>query len=62
MQEDEKNIIDTEIVEDDIELDISLRPKKMADYIGQMAIKENLSIFISAAKKRGEAIEHIPLY
>lgn len=62
MAEEDKNIIDTEIVEDDIDLDISLRPKKMTDYIGQMAIKDNLSIFISAAKKRGEAIEHILLY
>lgn len=62
MAEEDKNIIDTEIVEDDIELDISLRPKKMTDYIGQSTIKENLSIFITAAKKRGEAIEHILLY
>jgi len=58
----EKNIINTEIVEEDLELDNSLRPKKLGDYVGQNSIKENLSIFISAAKKRNESIEHILLY
>jgi len=58
----EKNIINTEIIEEDIELDNSLRPKKLSDYVGQNAIKENLDIFISAAKKRNEAVEHILLY
>lgn len=62
MDSDIENIVDTEIVEDDEELDLSLRPKKMVDYVGQSAIKENLSIFITAAKNRGEAIEHILLY
>jgi Holliday junction DNA helicase RuvB len=58
----DKNIINTEIVEEDLELDNSLRPKKLEDYVGQTAIKENLDIFIQAAKKRGEPIEHILLY
>jgi len=61
MSED-KNIINTDIVEEDIELDNSLRPKKLSDYVGQLAIKENLEIFISAAKKRDESVEHILLY
>lgn len=58
----DKNIINTDIVEEDIELDNSLRPKKLNDYVGQIAIKENLGIFISAAKKRNEPVEHILLY
>ena len=58
----EKNIINTEIIEEDLELDNSLRPKKLGDYVGQIAIKENLDIFISAAKKRNEPVEHILLY
>jgi len=58
----DKNIINTDIIEEDIELDNSLRPKKLSDYVGQSAIKENLGIFISAAKKRDEPVEHILLY
>lgn len=40
----------------------SLRPKTMAEYIGQAKAKENLSIFIEAAKKRGEPLDHVLLY
>ena len=46
----------------DAENDNKLRPKNMSDYVGQEKIKENLSIFIEAAKKRGEALDHILLY
>ncbi len=62
MSNSEKNIINTDIVEEDTELDNSLRPKKLADYVGQNSIKENLAVFLEAAKKRGEPIEHILLY
>ena len=40
----------------------SLRPPTLADYVGQEKIKENLSIFIEAAKRRGEALDHALLY
>ena len=43
-------------------LDLSLRPKTLAEYIGQEKIKQNLDITIAAAKKRGEPIEHVLLY
>jgi Holliday junction DNA helicase RuvB len=43
-------------------LDLSLRPKTLAEYIGQEKIKANLEITIAAAKKRGEPIEHVLLY
>jgi len=43
-------------------LDLSLRPKFLTEYVGQEKIKENLEITIAAAKKRGQAIEHILLY
>jgi Holliday junction DNA helicase RuvB len=46
----------------DQSLDNTLRPKKLEEYIGQNKIKENLSIFIQAAKQRGEPIEHVLLY
>ena len=40
----------------------ALRPKVMADYIGQEKVKENLSVYIAAAKQRGEALDHVLLY
>jgi Holliday junction DNA helicase RuvB len=43
-------------------LDLSLRPKTLAEYIGQEKIKANLEITIAAAKKRGEPLEHVLLY
>ncbi len=42
--------------------DYSLRPKTLSEYIGQDKVKENLSIYIEAAKKRGEALDHVLLY
>ena len=51
-----------EIIEDDIQFDRTLRPKKLSDFIGQGPIKEILSITIEAAKMRNEALEHILLF
>ena len=47
---------------EDKSLDNSLRPQRLADYRGQDRVKENLAILIDAAKKRGEAIDHLLLY
>ncbi len=44
------------------DIDVSLRPKKLSDYIGQEAIKEELSIFIWGAKKRKESLDHVLFY
>ncbi len=44
---------------EDIELDRALRPQTFDDFIGQEKLKENLSLFVEAAKKRGEALDHI---
>src|SRR5678816_250208 len=44
--------------EDDT-LEASLRPKRLADFVGQQQARENLSIFIDAAKARGEALDHV---
>ncbi len=43
-------------------LDLTLRPQKLEEYIGQPQVKENLSIFIEAAKNRGEALEHVLIF
>ena len=51
---------ETEDSEDTVE--VSLRPQKIKEYIGQEKIKESLKIFIDASKKRGEALEHCLLY
>ena len=45
----------------DEELDRSLRPRKLADFVGQQAVKDQLSVFIEAAKGRGEALDHVLL-
>ena len=59
--QDERFMSSMETVQDG-DNDNKLRPKNMNDYVGQEKIKENLSIFIEAAKKRGEALDHILLY
>jgi Holliday junction DNA helicase RuvB len=47
---------------DDIQFDLTLRPKTLKEYIGQEKIKEHLHIFLGAAKKRRQPIEHVLLY
>jgi Holliday junction DNA helicase RuvB len=47
---------------EDSEIELSLRPKTLSEYIGQQKAKENLSVFIQAAKGRGEALDHCLLY
>ncbi len=47
---------------EDASFDFSLRPKTLSDYVGQEKVKQNLHITISAAKKRGETLEHVLLY
>src|SRR5512136_2124048 len=45
--------------DDEEQFDATLRPEHFSDFIGQEAIKENLGVFVTAAKKRGEALDHI---
>jgi holliday junction DNA helicase RuvB len=54
----ERIISGRRIVEDD-DTDRSLRPRRLADYVGQPKIKENLAVFIEAARGRGEALDHL---
>ena len=42
--------------------DINLRPKTLSDYIGQKKVKENMSVYIEAAKRRGKPLDHVLLY
>lgn len=48
-----------ELIEDDLVLDRSLRPKRLDDYLGQTRVKESLSILIQAARQRGECMDHV---
>ena len=57
-----KRMIETNITEEDIRIEGSLRPQKLDDYIGQSKIKENLKIYIEAAKLRGDALDHVLFY
>ncbi len=56
---DEERLISGQLRDEDLEMDLSLRPSKLQDFIGQEKLKENLSIFIQAAKKRKEPVDHI---
>jgi Holliday junction DNA helicase RuvB len=61
-QMEEERIIGAAKREEDIEAENSLRPRRFAEYIGQNKVKENLEIFIKAAKERREALDHVLLY
>ncbi len=54
-----KRVITPEQNDDDVQLDRSLRPTRFEDFVGQERIKDNLSVFIQAAKARGEALDHV---
>ena len=58
----EKKIIATTIQEEDLKIESSLRPQTLEDYIGQEKIKDNLKIYIEAAKQRGESLDHVLFY
>ncbi len=60
----ENRIVAPEVIKSDTtdDVDLSLRPKTLDEYIGQEKVKENLKIFIEAAKKRGDALDHVLLY
>ena len=58
----ENRIVTTSYTAEDGDIDNSLRPKRLEDYIGQDKTKENLKIYIEAAKARGESLDHVLLY
>lgn len=58
----ENRIITSDFIPEDRDIESSLRPKILDDYIGQDKVKENLKIYIEAARGRGEALDHVLLY
>ena len=62
MTETPHRILSGRAFDEDARLDASVRPKRMSDFIGQDRVKENIAIAIDAARKRGEALDHVLLY
>lgn len=58
----EKRIISTELIPEDYKIENTLRPKLLNEYIGQESVKNNLKIYIQAAKERDEALDHVLFY
>ena len=59
---DENRLITSSMKSEDTETEVSLRPKSLSDYLGQEKVKEQLEIFIEAAKSRNEPLDHVLLY
>ena len=63
---DDERLVSTKRTSEDeeqgINAPINLRPTSLADFVGQKQVCENLKIFIEAAKKRGEALDHVLLF
>ena len=62
MDNENERIICPGLEKEDVDTETSLRPRVLEDYIGQDKVKENLKIFIDAAKQRGEPLDHTLLY
>lgn len=60
--EEENLLMPTVQDEDESMNEVSLRPKMLSEYIGQAKVKENMKVYIEAAKKRGETLDHVLLY
>jgi holliday junction DNA helicase RuvB len=58
---DVERLVSASLIEDDLEIDRNLRPKRLAEYLGQSRVKENLSVLIEAARGRDEPLDHILL-
>src|SRR5437660_7765236 len=58
----DKGIVSAAAQEDERQFEVGLRPNRLADFAGQTKVKENLAIAIEAARRRGEAMDHVLLY
>ena len=62
MEKDNERLVSAGLSENEVGMDQTLRPKALSEFVGQERIKENLGIFMAAAKKRNEPLEHVLLY
>ena len=58
----ENRIVTPDLSPEDSDIEFSLRPRRLTDYIGQEKAKENLSVYIEAARRRGDCLDHVLLY
>ena len=58
----EKRVIETQVQEEDLKIEKNLRPQRLEEYIGQEKAKQNLRVYIEAAKQRREALDHVLFY
>src|ERR1700758_5017271 len=58
----DQSIVSASLREEERQFETALRPTRLADFTGQPNVKENLAIAIEAARKRGEAMDHVLLY
>ena len=58
----EKRVITTERVVEDVKNENTLRPQRLSEYVGQQKAKSSLSVYIQAAKERGESLDHVLFY
>ncbi len=59
--ESRNNIVQPQLTDEDLEVELTLRPQKLSEFIGQKKVKDNLAVFIQAAMQRGEALDHVLL-
>ena len=57
-----RSLITPNMTDEDLDIESSLRPQKLDDFIGQRRLKENLAVFIKAAQQRSEALDHVLLH
>ncbi len=62
MIETQDRIVSSESKSEDVQFESNLRPRQLKEYVGQHKVKETLEIFITAAKARGESLDHVLLY
>lgn len=60
--DNENRIVTPDLSPEDSDIEFSLRPRRLTDYIGQDKAKENLSVYIEAARRRGDCLDHVLLY
>ena len=60
--DDNERIVTGDFLDEDADIEVGLRPRQLSDYVGQEKVKENLSIYIDAAKERREPLDHVLLY
>ena len=58
----DSRMVTAEETPEDHDVEVTLRPQTLAEYIGQDKVKENMAIYIQAAKRRGDPLDHVLLY